>query len=398
MEAKNDLILEQINEFVDQNSTNLTRVRKENPDLFSVVSDTLSFLRKRYGGEEIDISQLIKLEEEPESELPNLEVGDMFSSPQALDQIYTINSITNNDVVVYIDNIDTGKRVYDWDTTVDYLQEQIKSGNLVKIEQKKETSSYSFKEGDLFFIVGFPNDVYVITDISQGKINYKRITRKNALTETMKIDDFKGIIDSKDVYFLPKANELTFAVGDLLINQIGDVSRVDNIDVNTNSVILVSDGGASTRTMYLTDIVDRIDEGRLTVQKVGSFQSIPASQPSSYSFKEGDNLYYVANPKIIYTIQSITNYGDVEVTENDGTEWTWDADTLEEEIEDGLLMVGMPPVAGQAPAQTTLEQQINELKDAIEGFQILADIGDDDAIEEIKKLKKELKTLKASNK
>ena len=71
---------------------------------------------------------------------------------------------------------------------------------------------------------------------------------------------------------------------------------------------------------------------------------------------------------------------------------------MEEEIEDGLLMVGMPPVAGQAPAQTTLEQQINELKDAIEGFQILADIGDDDAIEEIKKLKKELKTLKASNK
>jgi len=45
-----------------------------------------------------------------------------------------------------------------------------------------------------------------------------------------------------------------------------------------------------------------------------------------------------------------------------------------------------------------LQEQINELKDAIDGFQILADIGDEDAIQEIKKLKKELKTLKASNK
>jgi hypothetical protein len=214
----------------------------------------------------------------------------------------------------------------------------------------------------------------------------------------MKIDDFKGIIDNNDVIFLPKANELTFEVGDLLINQTNDVLRVDYIDLNTNSVIFVNQRGANRITMYLTEVVEGINDGTLEVQKVGSFQSIPAPQPSSYLFKEGDNLYYVANPKIIYTVQSITNYGDVEVTENDGTEWTWDADILEEEIEDGLLMVGMPPVAGQAPAQMTLEQQINELKDAIEGFQILADIGDEDAIQEIKNLKKELKTLKASNK
>jgi len=139
-----------------------------------------------------------------------------------------------------------------------------------------------------------------------------------------------------------------------------------------------------------------LDNGEI-VQYIPQLPLIPPSA-NNYSFKEGDNLYYVANPKIIYTVQSINKNGDVEVRENDGTEWTWDANTLEEEIDDGFLMLGMPPVAGQAPAQMTLQEQINELKDAIDGFQILADIGDEDAIQEIKKLKKELKTLKASNK
>jgi hypothetical protein len=485
MVMENDMALSEINAFIDQNKENLRRVKSENPSLYGVVADTLAFLNKKFGGEEAPPIVMPEIEEEPKvelpqtEELPKIEVGDKFSSPNALNSIYEISIINNDDVLVYISDIDTGKS-RSWGTNKMYLQGEIKLGNLVKIESNEKLL---FEVGDLFFIVGFPKDVYAITDISQGKVNYKRIPRSNALTETMKIDDFKGIIDNNDVIFLPKANELTFEVGDLLINQTGDATRVDYVDFNSNSVILVTQKGTinvSQKTMYLTDVVDRINEGTLKVQKVGSFQSTPAPQPSpyyfkvgdkfrksndtstppnviytikninsdwdsitydiysklsgttqeygdsirdfqeeldngeivqyipqlplippsanNYSFKEGDNLYYVANPKIIYTVQSINKNGDVEVTENDGTEWTWDANTLEEEIDDGFLMLGMPPVAGQAPAQMTLQEQINELKDAIDGFQILADIGDEDAIQEIKKLKKELKTLKASNK
>jgi hypothetical protein len=470
-----------------------------------------------------------------------------------VDNAEDINEVQNTNPVLYdavIDALNYISKKFGTQDKLEIPETITKVEEVLEISTKEKAEKKStFDVGDLFFIGGFPKDVYFIKDISQIKIDFKRIPRSNALTESMATDDFKRLIEDKSIIFLPNANELTFEVGDLLINQIGDVSRVDYIDFNTNSVILVTQIGGrnvSQKTMYLTDVVDKIDEGILRVEKVGSFQSNPAPQKQStlvvgdiirgmggffevvsidndtiyfdkldnnfkasyvpiktaeeslsdgtwkkvrrpqrgdvfkssigkeyiirnistsnidieiawydknhgfqtttykiwdvldnyedgtftlvsegndvnefienqknnlnpqsnvqqakvYSFKEGDDFYYASNPSIVYKIDKINANGDVDTSTKGGTEWTLDAEALEEEIQDGTVIIGLPIIvqSSQTSSKLTLQEQINELKDSIDAFKLLADLGDTDAIDEVKKLKKELKDLKSTNK
>lgn len=110
MAIDNDMALAEIDAFISQNSGNLARIRVDNPNLYDVVSNTLSFLSKKFGGEELPpivVSQpekVVEIEqvpvaEEKEEEPRQFRIGDVFYHKDNKDRKFRILSVDSDEIV-----------------------------------------------------------------------------------------------------------------------------------------------------------------------------------------------------------------------------------------------------------------------------------------------------------
>lgn len=150
MAVDNDMALAEIDAFILENNANLARVKVENPNLYDVVSNTLSFLSKKFGGEELPpivVSQpekVVEIEQVPvaeeKEEKPRLfRIGDVFYKRSAEDIKYKILSLNSADNVEIL-RFDTNSiTTY----TLDEVNKFFKDGIWVKEKFQSEITPQS---------------------------------------------------------------------------------------------------------------------------------------------------------------------------------------------------------------------------------------------------------------
>lgn len=150
MAVDNDMALAEIDAFILENNANLARVKVENPNLYDVVSNTLSFLSKKFGGEELQpivVSQpekVVEIEQVPvaeeKEEKPRLfRIGDVFYKRSAEDIKYKILSLNSADNVEIL-RFDTNSiTTY----TLDEVNKFFKDGIWVKEKFQSEITPQS---------------------------------------------------------------------------------------------------------------------------------------------------------------------------------------------------------------------------------------------------------------
>lgn len=132
---RNEMVLEQISDFVEQNRSKLNKVKSENPALYGVVLDTIQFLNKKYGGVEAPKPIEEPVEEKSKEILP-FEKGDVYTSPQAPKQVYLVERMLPNGNPEFI-IIDWDDKNGEWGTrrwVADrgFIEKEIELGNFNK--------------------------------------------------------------------------------------------------------------------------------------------------------------------------------------------------------------------------------------------------------------------------
>jgi hypothetical protein len=343
MNLSNEQVQIILDDFVVDNAEDINEVQNTNPVLYDAVIDALNYISKKFGTQDkLEIPETIRKVEEV-VEIPTKE-QEKKQSPLVVGDIFRgtgpfFEVILVKDDIIYFNKLDDSTPTQS--VSIERAELSLSDGSWKKVRRPKR--------GDVF--KSSIGKEYIIRNISTSNIDIEIAWYEN-----------NGI------------KSTSFKIWNML----------DNYEDGTFT--LVSEGN---------DVNEFIENQKNNLNPQSNVQ-----QAKVYSFKEGDDFYYALNPSIVYKIDKINANGDIDTSTKGGTEWTLDAEALEEEIQDGTVIIGLPIIvqSSQTSSKLTLQEQINELKDSIDAFKLLADLGDTDAIDEVKKLKKELKDLKSTNK
>jgi hypothetical protein len=185
--AENIKVLDALKNFVEENKSNLQRVKSENPALHDVVLDTLIFLNKKFGNQDVTKEEIFKEEAVAKTEdvivkniSPTFKLGDILKvswGEKIPNQIYIITKIDSNDNIVTLKN---------WDLLEnDRNPKSIDEVEIKEVNRMIDSGEYEILDLESIIKVG---DIFKETNLPP--IIIKEITKVDALTNRVINDSY----------------------------------------------------------------------------------------------------------------------------------------------------------------------------------------------------------------